>query len=241
MDRVDELSAGAEGDVTNTGITSSKGRRVRTQTKDVVKNEYLTIRVWSGTNTDRWNGDCIRDFTRQIGWYTLNHRRKCASGINALGILEDAISTFEVTSLDLVSTHPVIALRRQSNVAHDGDVNTTNSGDGVIHRRATFELDCRRSSLDQLDRATNPLFAVHVIGAEGQIADDERLWIRSGDETNVILHLLDRDGNRGAYTLDDGSNRVADENHVDSGFIDDSGEGGVVGGDHGQRRSDTLA
>ena len=59
------------------------------------------------------------------------------------------------------------------------------------------------------------------------------LGLAPGDEPHVVGHLvqLDRDGV--GLALHHHADAVAHEDHVDAGQVDEAGERGVVGGDHG--------
>ena len=74
-----------------------------------------------------------------------------------------------------------------------------------------------------------------LVRAERQIPDDQGSGVGSSDAANVILHLRQACRDGGLLSLYDGRRRIADEDHVDSGSIDETGEGGVVRRDHGDR------
>jgi hypothetical protein len=121
----------------------------------------------AGPDADRGDSDFTGYVTRKFTRDTFDDGSEGTCCIDTLCVLKNAISPFEVTSLNFVPTHSVIALWRQANVAHDGNVNSADGSDGVKHRRPTFEFDRRCSGLDELDCASDALLAVDVIRAEG--------------------------------------------------------------------------
>ena len=72
-----------------------------------------------------------------------------------------------------------------------------------------------------------------VIAAEGHICDDQRATDGAADGAGVVEHLVHGDGEGVFMAEDDHGERVADEEQVDSSFVDQAGAGVVVGGERG--------
>ena len=68
---------------------------------------------------------------------------------------------------------------------------------------------------------------------ERHVADDVRPPHAAHDRAAVVDHLVERDGERRVVALDDHAERIADEQHVGAGFVEEPRERGVVGGEHG--------
>ena len=61
------------------------------------------------------------------------------------------------------------------------------------------------------------------------------------DGAAVVANLVERDRDRVGEPLDDHAERVADEDHVDAGLVDEARHREVVGRDHRDLRAGALA
>ena len=124
-------------------------------------------------------------------------------------------------------------LRRQADVAHDPDVRVGDRAHAREHPAGALELDdVRAALLDHPDRARDRLLVRDLVGAERQVADDERPPRRAGDRARQEDHLVERDRQRRLVAEHHHRGRVADEDQLDARLVRDPGCGCVVGGDH---------
>ena len=83
-----------------------------------------------------------------------------------------------------------------------------------------------------------PAFSIALCDAEVEAGErhvDDHQGVPHGPahHLGVVDHLLQRHRQRGAVSLDDHRQAVADQNPLDAGGIDQAGHGVVVGGQHG--------
>jgi len=74
------------------------------------------------------------------------------------------------------------------------------------------------------DRALNAC----LVGQKGHVDDDERARHTATDGGGVVDHVIQRHRQCRGVSHHGGSNRIADENRVDAGFIDESPEQRIV-------------
>jgi len=102
---------------------------------------------------------------------------------------------------------------------------------------AAFELDHVRAGLHQHAGAAQGLFARLLVGAEGQVANQPGHRLRAAQAVShafgVVPHGLQRHAHRAAQALADHAQRVTNQNAFDTCGIGNSGEGCVIGGEHG--------
>jgi len=119
-------------------------------------------------------------------------------------------------------------------VADYGDARLDNVADGVGHPAATFELD--RVGAGFLHEASGvldgPLYR-DVVGHEGHIPDQHSPLQAALDRAGVVEQLVHGDGDGVGIAQHDVGRAVAHQYRVDARRVDDTGGGGVVGGDHG--------
>lgn len=72
-----------------------------------------------------------------------------------------------------------------------------------------------------------------LVGAEGEIANEEGSGCAAGDGAAMEEHVVEGNREGGVVAVDDHSGGVADEEHVDAGRVDVGGGGVVVCGDDG--------
>jgi hypothetical protein len=121
-----------------------------------------------------------------------------------------------------VATHAVEALRCEADVAHHGDVDSGEGLDRVTHHHSALELDALGALLHQADRALDRLLRADLVRTEREIADDEGTWLGARHQTHVVHHVVERYGNGVGLALHDHADRVADQDHVDTGKIDEA-------------------
>ena len=72
-----------------------------------------------------------------------------------------------------------------------------------------------------------------LVGEERQVGHDQGAARGPGDHLGVVDDLVERDPQRRLPTLDGGAQRVADQQAVDAGGVEQPGRREVVGGQHG--------
>jgi hypothetical protein len=119
-------------------------------------------------------------------------------------------------------------------VPHHGNADVDDAAHGLADHRAAFDLHGFDGGfLHHASRVAQRLVRIHLERHEWQIADDERALDRGRDERRVVEHLLHRHRDRRLLALHDHRHRIAHENDVDAGLIDELGHREVVGGERG--------
>ena len=141
------------------------------------------------------------------------------------------------TALHAVAAQRVHGLRCQPQVGADRNPALDQKAHGLGGPTAAFELDHVRTGLHQHAGAAQGLFAGLLVGAEGQVADQPGHSLRAaqavGHAFGVVPHGFQRHAHRAAQALADHAQRVTDQNAFDARGIGHSGEGRVIGGQHG--------
>ena len=87
--------------------------------------------------------------------------------------------------------------------------------------------------LDEADGVGDGVGDRAVIAAEGHVGDDEGAADGAAHGARVVEHLVHGDGERVFVAKDDHGERVADEDEIDAGLVDEARGGVVVGGERG--------
>ena len=100
--------------------------------------------------------------------------------------------------------------------------------------RGAFDLDGFGAGfLDEADGVGKAFSDGAVIAAEGHVGDDESAANGAANGAGVVQHLVHGDGEGVVVAEDDHGERVADQQEIDAGFVDEAGAGVVVRGERG--------
>ena len=147
----------------------------------------------------------------------------------ALGVGEDLVAR----ALDLVAAEPPDRLRLEADVPHHGNPRLDQGPDRGRHRGAALELDRLAVRLleDPAGRADG-LPRRDLVAEERQVGHDQGAPRGPRDHLGVVDDLVERDPQGRLPALDHGTQRVADEQAVDAGRVEQAGRGEVVGRQH---------
>ena len=127
-------------------------------------------------------------------------------------------------------------LRRQSQVAHHGNL----GGDKRLDHRhplaASLELHRLSSGSNQAGRVTQRVLDTHVVTHPRQIANNERIRAHPGDCGDVMHHVVDRHLQRVVISEHHHGDGVANQKQVDAGVVGNASRRRVIRRDHHQRR-----
>jgi hypothetical protein len=125
----------------------------RRQAEYIVEYEDLAIALCSGTDTNGGNRELRRDLCGQMGRYSLENDCKRSGLLDCVCIFEEPLTATGfvpfATALDLVSTHAVDALWRETNVTHDRDVGIGDRADRIGDGETALEFHCLCAGLDE--------------------------------------------------------------------------------------------
>jgi hypothetical protein len=128
----------------------------------------------------------------------------------------------------------VEALGRQADVTHHRDAGADEATHELGVDRTTLELDgVAVALLHELAGAGHALLDRRLVRHERHVADDVGPPGAARDRATVVRDLIERDGKRGFVALHHHAQRVADEQNVRSGLVEEARERSVVGGEHG--------
>ena len=127
-----------------------------------------------------------------------------------------------------------MACGREADVAHHGDIRLDQGLDGGRHLAAPFELDgLAIRLLENSPGGADRLPRRDLIAEKRQVGDDQRTPGRPGDHLGVVDDLVDRDAQGRFPALNDRPQRVADQQAIDAGRVEQPGGREVVGRQHG--------
>ena len=180
-----------------------------TQSKNVMKNQNLTIAMDPCTNTNRWDTHFLGDFLGEFHRNAFNNYRACSRLFDCMSIFKNSFTAtrFETfgTTLHPESTHAMNTLRSQSDMSHDWNIYASDRCDGLGHVHATFKFDALSAVFHQHDRGFNALFGTDLIRTKRQITNDEGFGVSACHAANVIGHFIKIHGNGVAGSLNDHS------------------------------------
>ena len=201
-----------------------------------MQHQHLTVAKRTGAYADGRNRNLLRDLGREVERYAFDDNRARAGLFHRVGVVEQALATTGLeaarSALYLVAAHAVEALRRETDVADDGNVDAGECLNGLTHHHTTLQLDALCAFLHQPDGALDRLLRTDLIRAEGQVADDQGTRLCSRNKSYVVHHVVESDRDRVVLALHHHADRIPDEDHVDPGKVHEAGERDVVRSDH---------
>ena len=106
-------------------------------------------------------------------------------------------------------------------MTHDGDACAQDATDAVDDLSTTLQFDgVRLGLLHDSNRGLQCQSGVALIGAEGEIDDDESSVHCTLDALSMVDHVLEGDGDGGDLTRHDVGRRIPDEDHVHACVVD---------------------
>ncbi len=200
----------------------------------IVRDEHLAIALGARADADRRHRDGCRDLARDVGRNRLEDDRVHTRLFESERIREQPLATTGITALDLEAAELVIALRRQADVAHDGNPRRDQLPDELRVNGAALELDrVTAAILHQLPGVGHRLLERRLIRHERHVADDVSSPGSPRDRATVIGHLVERHRQGRVVTLDDHAERIADQEDVRACFFEKPRKRGVIGSEHG--------
>ena len=204
-----------------------------------VNNELVDVCAVASPDADgsrRMQG--FGDFRGDICRDTFQCDGEGAGFFQLQGVGNQLLSRFAVLALDAEAAELMDGLRRQSDVADDGDTGRRHGFDGFADTGATFELDgIAARFFHEPAGIVQGLLGAFLIAHEGHVADDQSPFDAADDSRRMVDHIFHGHRQCRRMTHDDIAQGIADKNHVDTGFIDVLGHDVVIGRNHGNRRA----
>jgi hypothetical protein len=187
--------------------------------------------VGAGPDSDGRHRHGLGDLGGQALGHAFQYQGEDSALVHGLRFIKQAPGVLLGPALDPVAAHGVHGLRRQAEVAHDGDP-PIDQRSRQLEQRA-FELDRVRTSLfEEPPGVADPVLDGGVIGHERHVAHDQGVRRAAGHRPGVVQHLLHRDRQRRGVPQDVLGQRVADQDDGHAGLVEDLGGGEVVRGEH---------
>ena len=188
-----------------------------------MKDEDLPVAIGAGADADRGDRHLGRDLGRQLARNAFEHDGERAGLGDRQGVVHDLVGR----ALNFVGAQPADGLGAKADVAHHGNIGVGQGLDGGRHLAAPFELDglavrLLENSSGRLERLPRR----DLIAEKRQVGDDERSPGRPGHHFGVVDDLVDRDAQGRFPTLNHRAQRVADQDAIDAGGIEQAGWSG---------------
>ena len=196
--------------------------------------EHLSVYSAAGTDPDHRDAQLAGYACGQIGGDLLQNQGEAAQLLEQSGVFDELGGLFFFAGADGVGAELVDGLRREAEVPHDGYASAEDALDGLADLGAALHLDTVGVRLlHHADGRGEGLFGVALVGAEGEVDDDQRAADGLDDRLAVVDHLIERDGQRGDVARHDVRGRVADQDNVHTGAVNDLRHRVIVSREHG--------
>ena len=206
----------------------------------IAPDEQLAVAMRPRSDRQRRDRELLGDLTCGIRRHHLEHDSEGTRCLDRPRICEQLCHAVVAAALDHVPAESVLGLRREADVREHGDAGLDDATDLLGHTHSALELDGVRTGLLHVAlRGVERLLGPRLVGAEGQICDHERTLRRSSDGGCQRDHLVDRDRQRRLVAEDGVARRVADQQKVDAGAVEDRRRQEVVA--RQARDADALA
>jgi hypothetical protein len=124
--------------------------------------------------------------------------------------------------LPAVAAEFMHGLRRQADVRHHGNLFADKATNNFGAVASAFELDSFRARFDELQGVAHGVVCACVVRAVGHVGDEQCALDAGADGARVVNHVVERDVDCVLVTEHDVGERVADEDDVGSGFVNDA-------------------
>jgi hypothetical protein len=209
--------------------------------QQVVEDEHLAVGRGTGADADHRDLDPRHHGSRQLARHGLEHDREAARVLERESVLDHRHRAVGRAPLRAVAAQRRGRLRREAHVAHHRDAGVHDRLRALRHDAPALELDgIAAGLLDEALGRGDRLLVRGLIGAERQVADEQRRAQAAAGGAGEHQHLVDRD-RHGARVAEYGHRAgVAHEHHVDAGGLGHLRAGVVVGRDHHDRLAERL-
>ena len=186
-----------------------------------------------GADPDDRDLHVAHEHVGDVGGDRLEDDREAARLLERERLVEHGLRALGRAALGAVAAERRGGLRREPDVAHHRDAGAHDRA-GALRRALELDRVAARL-LDEAVRGLDRLLVGRLVGAEGQVADQQRRAQAAADRGGEHQQLVDghRHGVRVAEHVVGGA--VADQDDVDAGGLDGLGARVVVGGDHDDR------
>ena len=155
-----------------------------------------------------------------VAGHHLHHHGERAGVLDGVGVGEHPLGRV-AAALDPVAAEGVLALRREADVGHHRDAALARRLIwGAISTPPSSFTQWARPSFMKRDAGGVGLLRRALVGAEGQVADDERALYRAAHGAGEREQLVDGDRDGRLVAVDVVGRGVADQEDVDAGLVE---------------------
>ena len=195
--------------------------------EQVVEHEHLAVGARPGADADDRDLHVLHDHVGHLGGDRLEDDREAAGLLERERVLEHLARPRGRAALGAVAAERGRGLRRQADVAHHRHAGAHDGAGALGHRAAALELDgVAAGLLDEAVRGADRLLVGRLVGAERQVADEQRRLEAAAHGRGEHQQLLDRDRDGVGVAEHVVGGRVADEHDVDAGLLDGDARSG---------------
>ena len=203
-----------------------------------MQHQHLASRAIARANADGVaSAQGLRQFGGQSSWHHFQHQHAGAGLLQGQGIFVQLGGSGRLAALHPVAAQGVHGLRREAQMRTHRNAALHQEMHGVGRPIAAFKFHHVGPGLHQHHGAAQRLFGGLVVGAKGQVANHPSGALDAAQTAHhafgVVAHGFQTDTRGAVQTLADHAQRVAHQNAFHASSIGHGGEGGVVGGDHG--------
>ncbi len=192
----------------------------------------LPIAAVPGADADGGDAQHVGEAAGEGGRHLLDHHRERTCRFEGARRFDDRLRLTLVGAAGLIGSIGVDGLRLQSNVAHHRDAGIDQAFDDVADALAALELDrLGHAVLHQAAGVAEGLVGALAVGHEGHVGDHQGALDRARDHAHVVEHLVHLHRQGGVVAGEHHRGRIADQDDVDAGLVDEARGEEVVGGE----------
>ena len=170
----------------------------------------MSVTTIAGADTDNRAGDGFRYFLCESRRDLLQDNGETAGFVQEFGVVEQFGSLCLFFGAQAVAAELIDALRRQTEVSHDGHAGLDHVADSRQDLFAALEFDgIATGFLEDLDGIAHGFLFAHLITAKRHVANDERVLLRADNSFGEEDHLIHGDGQRVLVAANDVAGAVA--------------------------------
>ena len=200
---------------------------------EIVGDEDLAVAVCAGADADGGNFEGSGNLLGDIGLDEFENYGEGACGFDGEGIGEEFGGVGWGLPFYLVSAFFADALGEHADVSHDGNLVSDESGDLRGVGGAAFEFDGIGAGGEKaLGIGDGVVWG--GVSIDGEIGDDHSVFGSAGDGGGVMDDVIDGDIGGVWKAEHHHAERIADEENIDAGFVEEASGGVIVGGEDGE-------
>jgi hypothetical protein len=198
------------------------------QADQIMGDEDLTVAIGAGSDSDGRNGDGAGDFTGDEGGDEFEDDGEGACIGEGVRIGEEGLMFGFSPAFDVVAPFEEDVLGEHAEMSEEGDSLGDDGADGIEEGAAAFGLDGLGAGSGEASG-----IGKGEVGGEattvGQIGGEQSGGLGARGGADMMFHIRHGDVGGIGVTENDHAEGVADQEEWDAGFVEQAGEGIIVG------------